>query len=77
MTTALDMSLDDVIKSSRGNRERFREQGRARRGGGPRGSFSGGRMTGAVRRGAPLTMNARPSPYTIAKARLKPVDDVL
>lgn len=67
MTTPLDMSLDDVIKSSRGNRERGRERGRARRGRGSRGSFTGGRMTGSVRRG-PLRVNAQPSPYTIAKA---------
>ncbi|XP_028953185.1 THO complex subunit 4D-like [Malus domestica] len=89
MSTALDMSLDDMIKNSRGNRERNREQrGRGSRGrGGPRGSFNAGRMaagripagrmasgripagrmTGGVRRG-PLTVNARPSSYTIAKS---------
>ncbi|KAM1601324.1 hypothetical protein ACFX13_026192 [Malus domestica] len=46
MSTALDMSLDDMIKNSRGNRERNREQrGRGSRGrGGPRGSFNAGRM---------------------------------
>ncbi|ONI17466.1 hypothetical protein PRUPE_3G160800 [Prunus persica] len=77
MSTALDMSLDDMIKNSRGNRERTRG-GRAPRGrGGPRGSFNagrmaagripGGRMTGAVRRG-PLPVNTRPSSYTIAKS---------
>ncbi|KAH0983582.1 hypothetical protein GBA52_010759 [Prunus armeniaca] len=70
MSTALDMSLDDMIKNSRGNRERTRG-GRAPRGrGGPRGSFNagrmaagripGGRMTGAVRRG-PIPVNTRPS----------------
>ncbi|KAL5573999.1 hypothetical protein UlMin_023596 [Ulmus minor] len=67
MTTPLDMSLEDMIKNSRGNRERIRERGRTRRGRGPRGSFSGGRMTGAVRRG-PLTVNAQPSLYNIAKS---------
>ncbi|CAB4304163.1 unnamed protein product [Prunus armeniaca] len=80
MSTALDMSLDDMIKNSRGNRERTRG-GRAPRGrGGPRGSFNagrmaagripGGRMTGAVRRG-PIPVNTRPSSYTIAKASSK------
>lgn len=69
MTTPLDMSLDDMIKSSRGNRERVRDRGRARRGRGSRGSFGGGRMTGPIRRG-PLTLNAQPSPYMIAKASL-------
>ncbi|KAH7533788.1 hypothetical protein FEM48_Zijuj04G0169000 [Ziziphus jujuba var. spinosa] len=48
MTTPLDMSLDDMIKSSRGNRERVRDRGRARRGRGSRGSFGGGRMTGPI-----------------------------
>ncbi|KAF4356783.1 hypothetical protein F8388_000586, partial [Cannabis sativa] len=73
MTTPLDMSLDDMIKSSKGNRERIRERGRARRGRGSRGSFNGGggaaagRMNGPVRRG-PLRVNAQPSAYTIAKA---------
>ncbi|XP_048327134.1 THO complex subunit 4D isoform X2 [Ziziphus jujuba] len=67
MTTPLDMSLDDMIKSSRGNRERVRDRGRARRGRGSRGSFGGGRMTGPIRRG-PLTLNAQPSPYMIAKS---------
>ncbi|KAA8547708.1 hypothetical protein F0562_004137 [Nyssa sinensis] len=52
---------------SRRNTERIRGQARARRGRGPRGSFSGGRMTGAPRRG-PLGVNARPSSYAIAKS---------
>ncbi|PRQ45611.1 hypothetical protein RchiOBHm_Chr3g0493301 [Rosa chinensis] len=74
MTTTLDMSLDDMIKSKRGNRDRNRERGRAPRGGrgrggrGSRGSFMGGRMTGAVRRGPPPAINTRPSAHTIAKA---------
>ena len=79
MSTALDMSLDDMIKNSRGNRDRNREQrGRGSRGrGGARGSFNAGRMaagripagriTGLVRRG-PLPGGARPSSYTIAKS---------
>ncbi|XP_024029557.1 THO complex subunit 4D [Morus notabilis] len=69
MSTPLDMSLNEVIKSSRGsgNRDRVRERGRTRRGRGPRGFFSGGRMTGPVRRN-PLAVNAQPSPYTIAKS---------
>lgn len=70
MTTTLDMSLDDMIKSKRGgNRYRTRERGGGR---GPRGSrggrvsFIGGRM---VRRGPPpAAINARPSAHTIAKA---------
>ncbi|GMN28470.1 hypothetical protein TIFTF001_002066 [Ficus carica] len=77
MSTPLDMSLDEVIKSSRGNgnRERVRERGRTRRGRGrgpgPRGSFSGGgRMTGLARWG-PLSVHAQPSPYAIAKASTK------
>ncbi|KAL9425056.1 hypothetical protein AB3S75_032064 [Citrus x aurantiifolia] len=69
MATHVDMSLDDIIKS-RKKSERERGQGRARRGRGrgrgPSGSVSGGRMTGAARRG-PLS-NARPSSYTIAKS---------
>lgn len=72
MSTPLDMSLHEMIKSSRGsgNRDRVRERGRTRRGRGPRGFFSGGRMTGPVRRN-PLAVNAQPSPYTIAKASSK------
>ena len=77
MATALDMSLDDLIKN-RGSRERGRGRGRARRGrgpgrassGGPGRASSGGRMPRAVRRG-PLSVNARPSSYTIAKASSK------
>jgi THO complex subunit 4 len=63
---SLDMSLDDMIKSRR-NSERGRGTGRARRGRGPGGSFRGGRMTVAPRRG-PLSVNSRPSSYAIAKS---------
>lgn len=69
MATAVDMSLDDIIKNRR-NSDRFRGRGRARRGrgAGPAGrSFNGGRMMAAGRRG-PLGVNARPSSFTIAKA---------
>ncbi|GMY24859.1 THO complex subunit 4D-like isoform X1 [Fagus crenata] len=67
MATALDMSLDDLIKN-RGSRERVRGgRGRARRGRGPGRAPTGGRMPGGVRRG-PLGVNARPSSYTIAKS---------
>lgn len=74
MSTPLDMSLDDVIKSSRGgNRERIRERVKNRRGRGARGSFSGGaggRTMGSGRRG-PLSVNAQQSPHIIAKASSK------
>lgn len=76
MATNVDMSLDDIIKSRKKN-ERVRGQGRALRGrgrgrgrGGLVSSFNGGRMLGPVRRG-PLTVKARPSSYTIAKASSK------
>lgn len=69
MASALDLSLDDLIKN-RGSRERGRGRGRARRGRGPGRASNGGRMPGAVRRG-PLAVNARPSSYTIAKASSK------
>ncbi|KAF2300545.1 hypothetical protein GH714_013991 [Hevea brasiliensis] len=67
MATSVDMSLDDIIKK---NRERGRGRGRPRRGRGPGGPFNGGRMAGAVRKG-PLSVNARPSRYAIAKASSK------
>ncbi|KAK4602395.1 hypothetical protein RGQ29_011445 [Quercus rubra] len=66
MATALDMSLDDLIKN-RGSRERVRGRGRVRRGRGPGRAPGGGRMPGPFRRG-PLAVNPRPSPYTIAKS---------
>lgn len=69
MATALDMSLDDLIKN-RGSHERGRGRGRARRGRGPGRAPNGGRMPGPVRRG-PLGVNSRPSSYTIAKASLQ------
>ena len=69
MATALDMSLDDLIKN-RGSRERVRGRGRVRRGRGPGRAPGGGRMPGAFRRG-PLAVNPRPSPYNIAKASSK------
>ncbi|KAF5457532.1 hypothetical protein F2P56_021629 [Juglans regia] len=70
MATALDLSLDDLIKN-RGSRERGRGRGRARRGRGLGRASNGGRMPGAVRRG-PLAVNARPSSYTIAKSIRRP-----
>jgi THO complex subunit 4 len=69
MDTTVDMSLDDIIKK---NRERGRGRGRASRGRdrGPGRFFNNGRMSGAVRRG-PLSVNARPPKYSIAKASSK------
>ncbi|KVI08622.1 Nucleotide-binding, alpha-beta plait, partial [Cynara cardunculus var. scolymus] len=65
---ALDMTLDDMIKSRRNtDRGRGRGRGRARGGRGQGRSFGGGRPIGPPRRG-PLALNARPSAYTIAKA---------
>ncbi|KAF7831105.1 THO complex subunit 4D [Senna tora] len=66
MATSLDMSLDDRIKN-RSNRERGRGRGRAPRGRGPGRSLGGGRMPGAASR-VPLSINARPSSYAIAKS---------
>ncbi|KAL2905016.1 RNA-binding protein 47 [Bienertia sinuspersici] len=65
------MSLDDIIKSKKsGGRGRGRGGG-APRGRGPRGSVSGGRMSGIGRgagRQGPLGVNTRPSSFAIAKA---------
>jgi THO complex subunit 4 len=63
MATALDMSLDNLIKN-RGSHERGRGQGRARCGHGPGRASSCGRLLRAVRRG-PLAVEVS---YTIAKS---------
>ncbi|CAA2964217.1 THO complex subunit 4D [Olea europaea subsp. europaea] len=62
----LDISLDDMIKNRR-NSDSGRGLGRPRHGRGPGRSFRGGRTTGTRPRG-PLSLNARPSVYTIAKS---------
>ncbi|KAL2531274.1 THO complex subunit 4D [Abeliophyllum distichum] len=62
----LDISLDDMIKNRR-NSDRGRGLGRPRRGRGPAWSFRGGRNSGTQLRG-PLSLNARPSVYNIAKS---------
>lgn len=70
MDKALDMSLDDIIKSKK-SEGRARGRGRLPRGGGVRGSFGGEKVrdTGirAGRKG-PLGVNARPSSFTITKS---------
>ncbi|KAK9062173.1 hypothetical protein SSX86_019359 [Deinandra increscens subsp. villosa] len=68
---SLDMSLDDMIKSSRRTTVRGRGRGGARGGRGQERSFRGGRPTGPPRRG-PLALNARPSAYAIAKSLRRP-----
>jgi len=73
MDTALDMSLDDIIKSKK-SVGRPRGQAGLPRGGGARGSIRGERVRdigrGAGRKG-PLGLNAQPSSFTIAKASPK------
>lgn len=76
MTSALDMSLDDLIKN---NKTATRGGGRSGGGGGGRGTgsrrgaasaggYPGSKASGPVRR--PMSRaTARPSPYATAKAR--------
>lgn len=71
---ALDMSLEDIIKSHRTaeKAEKGGGRGKARRGRGGQGGSSGnGRPTGKPRKG-PLRVNARPSVQTIAKTFRRP-----
>lgn len=70
MDKALDMSLEDIIKSKK-SAGKGRGQGGAPRGRGAKGSVSGGKMRGIGRgagRRAPLGVNTRASSFSIAKA---------
>lgn len=68
MATSLGMSLDDMIKK-RSSGERGRGQGRYLGRGQARGRGGATRERGVdMARQGPLRVNARPSPYKIAKA---------
>lgn len=70
MASNLDMSLDDMIKG-RSNSERGRGRGWGWGQGRGRGDTFARRRGGGIPRRGPLGVNARPSPYTIAKASSK------
>lgn len=73
MDKALDMSLDDIIKSKKSAGRGKGRGGAPRVRGGRGGSFSGGRMRGVGRgsgRQGHLGVNTRPSSFAIAKASL-------
>ncbi|KAL8047027.1 hypothetical protein ABFX02_08G211800 [Erythranthe guttata] len=69
---SLDMSLDDMIKNRKTIDKAGRGNGRPRRGRGAAGPSRGGPIGGRSSFGAPrrnpLGVNARPSPYKIAKS---------
>lgn len=66
MSTSLDMSLDDLIKSG-SNRNSGRGQARGRGRARGQAGTSRGRSIGMLQRG-PLRVNTRPSSYVIAKS---------
>ncbi|XP_057528642.1 THO complex subunit 4D-like [Amaranthus tricolor] len=71
MDKALDMSLDDIIKSKKSAGRGKGRGGAPRVRGGRGGSFSGGRMRGVGRgsgRQGHLGVNTRPSSFAIAKS---------